>query len=318
MIELLITNEGVTYIPVVKDSVKWEVSSDGSAGKLTFEVYGDGILKVQEGNEVRLRYKNEDVFFGFVFSKKSGKDNWISITAYDQLRYLKNKYSYLYENNTVTSAIKELANTFQLRLGQIDDTEYLIESLVEDDETLLDIILAGLNETITKSKKKFVLYDEFGKLTLTNMENMYTAVLIDASTIEDFSYESSIDSDTYNRVILYYDPDDDTKTRQYFKAEDVENVKKWGMLLYYESVKAPSIGQSKADAILALKNKKTRKLSIKGGIGNLKVRAGCLVVVNLKLEDTLKQSYMMVSKVTHTFTNDNHTMDLQLEGAWED
>lgn len=318
MIELLITNEGVTYIPVIKKDVKWEVSADGSAGKLTFDVYADGILKVQEGNEVRLKYNEQEVFFGFVFSKKSSKDNWISITAYDQLRYLKNKYSYLYENNTVSSAIKELADTFQLRLGEIDDTEYLIESLVEDDETLLDIIMSGLDETITKSKKKFILFDKFGKLTLTNMENMYTTVLVDASTIQDFSYESSIDSDTYNRVILYYDPDDSYETRQYFKALDEENVKKWGMLLYYESVKAPSIGQEKANAILALKNKKTRKLSIKGGIGNLNVRAGCLVVVNLKLEDTVKQSYMMVKKATHTFTNDHHTMDLDLEGAWED
>ncbi len=318
MIELLITNEGVTYIPVIKKEVKWEVSADGSAGKLTFEVYADGILKVQEGNEVRLRYNEEEVFFGFVFSKKSSKDNWISITAYDQLRYLKNKYSYLYENKTVSAAIKELADTFQLRLGEIDNTKHLIESLVEDDETLLDIILDGLNETITATKEKYILYDKFGELTLTNMSNMYTTVLVDASTIQDFSYESSIDSDTYNRVILYYDPDDDTATRQYFKAEDIENVKNWGMLLYYESVKAPSIGQQKADAILVLKNKKTRKLSIKGGIGNLNVRAGCLVVINLKLEDTVKQSYMMVSKVTHTFTNDDHSMDLDLEGAWED
>ena len=318
MIELLITNEGVTYIPIVKKEVKWEVSADGSAGKLTFEVYADGVLKVQEGNQVRLRYKNEDVFFGFVFSKKSSKDNWISITAYDQLRYLKNKYSYLYENKTVSTAIKELADTFQLRLGTIDNTEYLIPSLVEDNETLLDIILHGLDETITETKEKYILYDKFGKLTLTNMRNMYTTVLVDASTIQDFSYESSIDSDTYNRVILYYDPDEDTATRQYFRAEDKKNVEKWGMLLYYESVKAPSIGQEKANALLALKNKKTRKLSISGGIGNLNVRAGCLVVVNLKLEDTVKQSYMMVSKVTHTFTNDHHTMNLDLEGAWED
>ena len=318
MIELLITNEGVTYIPIVKKEIKWEVSADGSAGKLTFEVYADGILKVQEGNEVRLRYNDKDVFFGFVFSKKSSKENWISITAYDQLRYLKNKYSYLYENKSVSGAIKELASTFQLNVGVIDDTEYLIPSLVEDNETLLDIILDGLSETTYQMKKKYILYDKFGKLTLTNMENMYTTVLVDASTIQDFSYESSIDSDTYNRVILYYDPDEDTATRQYFKAEDVDNVKKWGMLLYYESVKAPSIGQEKANAILALKNKKTRKLSISGGIGNLNVRAGCLVVVNLKLEDTIKQSYMMVTKVTHTFTNDHHTMNLDLEGAWED
>ena len=318
MIELLITNEGVTYIPVVKDQVKWEVSADGSAGKLTFEVYADGILKVQEGNEVRLRYNNQNVFFGFVFSKKSSKDNWISITAYDQLRYLKNKYSYLYENKTVSTAIKELADTFQLNLGDIDDTEYLIPSLVEDNETLLDIILDGLDETITELGTKYILYDKFGKLTLTNMSNMYTTVLVDADTIEDFSYESSIDSDTYNRIILYYDPDDDNATRQYFKAEDVENVKKWGMLLYYESVKAPSIGQEKANALLKLKNKKTRKLSISGGIGNLNVRAGCLVIVHLKLEDTVKRAYMMVSKVTHTFSNDHHTMNLDLEGAWED
>lgn len=317
MIELIITNNGVTYTPIIKESVKWEVSADGSAGKLTFDVYADGILKIQEGNEVRLKYKNQNVFFGFVFSKKSSSDNWISVTAYDQLRYLKNKYSYLYENKTASSALKELASIFQLRVGVIENTNYIIKSLVEDNETLLDIVLAGLNETITATGEKYILYDDFGKITLKNLANMKTSVLVDASTIEDFSYESSIDSDTYNRVILYYDPDEN-QPRQYFKAEDADNVKKWGMLLLYESVKSPSIGQEKANALLALKNKKTKKLTISGGLGSLDVRAGCLIVVNLKLEDTHKQTYMMVTKVTHTFTNYNHTMNLDLEGAWED
>ena len=317
MIELIVTNNGVTYTPIIKEKVKWEVSADGSAGKLTFEVYADGILKIEEGNEVRLKYNNQNVFFGFIFSKKSSSDNWISVTAYDQLRYLKNKYSYLYENKTASSALKELASIFQLRVGVIENTNHIIKSLVEDNETILDIVLAGLNETITATKEKYILYDDFGKITLKNIANMKTSVLVDASTIEDFSYESSIDSDTYNRVILYYDPDEN-QTRQYFKAEDTNNVKKWGMLLLYESVKSPSIGQEKANALLALKNKKTKKLTISGGLGSLDVRAGCLVVVNLKLEDTHKKAYMMVTKATHTFTNDSHTMNLDLEGAWED
>ena len=52
---------------------------------------------------------------------------------------------------------------------------------------------------------KYCLYDDFGKLTLKNIESMKLDLLVDSETAENYDYTSSIDSNTYNKVKLFYD-----------------------------------------------------------------------------------------------------------------
>ena len=40
--------------------------------------------------------------------------------------------------------------------------------------------------------------------------------------------------------------------------------------------------------------------------------------VKLNLGDIITNNYMLVEKVTHKFNNDEYTMDLTLEGAWDE
>lgn len=62
-------------------------------------------------------------------------------------------------------------------------------------------------------------------------------------------------------------------------------------------------------------NKASRTLSISGACGSIKVRAGCLVPVIMKLYDQKVSSYLLVDKVTHKFNNGQHIMDLELSGG---
>ena len=100
------TSTGYELIkPIVEDGIKWETERQGSPGKLTFKVYDskNNGLNIQEGDGVTLRYSYTNIdtdyvnlFMGYVFTKKRDKDGWINITAYDLLRYLKNKSTYVY------------------------------------------------------------------------------------------------------------------------------------------------------------------------------------------------------------------------------
>ena len=56
-----------------------------------FQVLYDNILDFSEGSPVRMKVDGDNVFFGFVFKQQRTKDKIITVTAYDQLRYLKNK-----------------------------------------------------------------------------------------------------------------------------------------------------------------------------------------------------------------------------------
>ena len=312
--ELLIDNGKKLFIPVVQEGIEWSTERMGTPGKLTFKVLIDDTLQIEEGNVVRFKWNNKNVFYGFIFSKKRDKNNIYTITAYDQLRYLKNKETYVYENLTAGQVIQMIAKDFGLQTGLIEDTGYRIPSRVEDGKTLFDIVQNALDDTVMNTKRLYVVYDDFAKITLKNIDNMKLNILIDEETGENFDYETSIDGDTYNQIKLYYD-NEDTKQREVYVARDGNNINKWGVLQLYESIQKGEDGKSKADALLKLYNTKTRKLSISNAFGDVRVRAGSMVVVMLNLGDIKLENYMLVESCKHTFNNNQHIMNLTLKGG---
>ena len=313
-IELWIVNGTTAYQPSVSSDITWETSRFGEPGILKFSCLQDAVLNVTEGNAVKLIVDGTNLFFGFIFSISRDKTAEIQITAYDQLRYLKNKDTYVYENKRADQVISMIAGDFGLNVGTLANSGYVIASKVEDNKTLFDIIQAALDETLRNTKKLFVFYDDFGKLTLKNSENMLLDLLIDEESGESYSYTSSINDNTYNKIKLTYD-NEETGKREVFIAKDSSNINKWGVLQFYESVDSPQGAAAKADALLSLYNAKTRNLKISNAFGDLRVRAGVSVVVKLNLGDVSLQNYMLVENAKHTFGKDSHFLDLTLRGG---
>ena len=320
-VELLVGNESGTkvYQPAVQEGVEWSTERRSTPGKLVFKVLKDDILDFSEGSPVRLRVDGDNVFFGFVFKQQRTKDQIITVTAYDQLRYLKNKDTKVYENKTASQFISMLAADFQLNVGTLENTGYVIPSRVEENTALFEMIENALDLTLRNTGEMFVLYDDFGKLTLKALSSMYVGVpgaylMIDEETGENFEYSSSIDDNTYNKVKLTYD-NEDTGYREVYIAQDSSNIGKWGILQYFDTLQKGENGQAKADALLSLYNKKTRSLRITNAIGDNRVRAGSMVVINLDLGDTKVKNFMLVEKVTHTYKEGEHWMNLTLRGG---
>ncbi len=314
MYELLIQNGGTIYLPAVEDGVVWDTERKGSPGRLSFSVVKDAGLNFQEGNPVSFRQDGKDVFYGFVFTKRRDKGGLIQVTAYDQLRYLKNKDTVREVGVKASDLLKMLAADFRLQCGVVEDTGYTIESIAEDDQSLFDIILSALDETVQATGKLFVLYDDFGRLCLRNIANMKREFLVDRDVSEDIDYSSSIDSQTYNKIKLAYE-NSDTGKRDVFIAQDGEAMNHWGVLQYYESVQTETGAAQKADALLKLYNRKTRTLTVRGVLGDVSVRAGTLVPVSLHLGDIVANTFMLAEKVKHTFRENAHVMDLTLIGG---
>ncbi len=313
-IELIIQNDSNIYSSVVEEGITWETTRKGVPGILNFTVVKDGVLNFQEGNAVRLKVNGNNVFYGFVFKKERDKGNTIQVTAYDQLRYLKNKDTYVYTNKTASDVVKMIAADFKLNVGTIEDTGYIIASRVEDNKTLFDIIQNALDLTLQNRKKLYVLYDDFGKLTLKNVESMKLNLMIDDETAENYSYTSSIDGETYNKIKLSYE-NKETGKREIYISQDTSNINQWGLLQYFETIEETTNGKVKADALLSLYNRKTRNLTIKNAFGDVRVRGGSSIIINLNLGDVIVQNYMIVEKVKHTFKNNEHFMDLTLRGG---
>ena len=266
-----------------------------------------------------MKVDGDNVFFGFVFKQNRSKDQIITVTAYDQLRYLKNKDTKVYEGKTAAQFVKMIADDFSLNVGTLEDTGFVIESRVEENTSLFEMIANALDLTLTNTGEMYVLFDDFGKLTLKSLSSMYVGVpgaylMIDEETGENFDYTSSIDDSTYNKIKLTYD-NEDTGYREVYIAQDSSNINKWGILQYFDTLQKGENGQAKADALLKLYNKKTRNLKITNALGDNRVRAGSMVVINLDLGDIKLKNWMLVEKCKHTYKEGEHWMDLTLRGG---
>lgn len=312
-IEVYLCTDSEIYEPVLVEEVSWTTNRVGSAGQLEFTVMKDEVINFHEGDAVRLTVNDTDLFYGFVFLKKRDTNPTISVIAYDQLRYLKNKDYLVYSNLTASEFIKNISSDYLLNLGDIENTNYKIASRVEDNQTLFDMIQNALDITMENTKEIYVFYDDFGKLTLKNISSLIIPLVIDEETGESFDYSSSIDN-SYNQIRLIYN-NDDTGQRDVYIAKDSSNINKWGLLQYFDTVDDGENGKVKADALLELYNKKTRTLSIKKAIGDVRVRAGSMIVVQLNLGDVELNNLMLVEKCKHTFLENQHYMDLSLRGG---
>lgn len=303
-------------LPPVVESVSIEWERQGQPGKLTADIVKTPGLSFQEGDPCRFSVDGTPLFYGFVFEKarKGSMDQVITITVYDQLYYLKNKDTYVYSNKTAAAVIRMIAEDFQLNVGALADTGYTIASRVEDNKTLFDIVQTALDETLKATSQMYVLYDDVGKLTLKNIGDMKLGLLVDNETAGDFDYKTSIASQTYDKVKLSYE-NKDTGKREIFIAQDGSSINQWGVLQYYEKIDSTANAKAMADALLSLYNTKTRTLKLKDVLGDVRVRAGTMLVVMLGLGDMNLSSYLMVEQVKHTFSNEQHVMDLNMRGG---
>ena len=217
----------------------------------------DDALDFSEGSAVRMKENSDEIFFGFVFKQQREKGPLITVTAWDQLRYLKNEDTIVYEAQTADQLIRRIAAGYSLNVGVLENTNYVIESRVEEDTSLFEMIQNALDLTLTNTGEMFVSYDDFGKLALKHLSSMAVGsqgayLMIDEETGENFEYISSIDDNTYNKVKLTYD-NEETGLREVYIAQDSGNINKWGVLQYFDTLKKrgkrPGKGRRPSEAV---------------------------------------------------------------------
>lgn len=315
MIELIITNnQGELQSPVVVGEVILDRFMRYTPSKLAFKVLKTEGLSFHEGNSVLFRYGGKHVFFGFVFSKKRNKEEYIEVTCYDQLIYLsKNKDSINYKDKSTSDLLKFLCAENHLRIGDISNTSFPV-SRDEDNTSYLEMIKNSVDVTLQNTKKLFVIYDDFGKITLKNIEDMKIDLVIADNNSTNFGYTSTIDQDTYNQVKLVYE-DTEKGKREIFIEKDSKHINAWGVLQKFDTVKKGEDAVAKAQALLTLHNQVQRKLKISGVVGNTDIRGGTMLVVKLNLGDMEISKYMVVDSCKHKFKEDEYFVDVNLFGG---
>lgn len=321
MLKLQLDNKNGTMwdLSEVVTSVKWKTTRIGKASSLGFTYIKGGVFESSEfvinnGDIVRCIVDDANMFYGYVFSVETGKDEDVSVTCYDQTRYLMNTDTYVLANVTATDVLKRIASDFGLKTGTLADTGYVIPTLSEDGQKLMDIICKSLTLTLINTGRNYVLFDDFGELTIRNIESTLADFYIGTgSLLTDYSYKQSIDDDTYNRIKLYKENKESGK-REVHIAQDSNNIAKWGLLQLYQSVDEDMNDaqiRELLDQFAVLKNKESKTLKIEA-IGNVQLRAGSYISLVIPELD-INQPFL-IDECSHDFKgSSDHTMSLELK-----
>lgn len=313
--EITIESRGNKYdVTHLCPEIEWKTELNKTATFKTGIKKVDG-LAFYEGDIITFTDDTNKMFKGYIFGKERDKSQIIDIKAYDQLRYLKNKDTFVFKNKTASDISKHIFNHFNLKYGLIENTRYMIEQTIEDNKTLLDMILGSLDKTLIATGQIFVLSDDFGEISLRNINNLRTNLVIgDESLANDYKYTTSIDDDVYNKIKLFRD-NKQTGKRDVYIVMDSNNMKKWGILQYSEKVNE-NLPEGKvkqqAENLLKTKNRLKRTLSL-DCIGDFRVRAGISLGVFIRdLGDINLSQLMVVESATHKIKGGHHTMTLNL------
>lgn len=312
--ELLIaTNQGPIYeVSNCVQSVTYTTNRTGEPGKLEFTINKAGGISFFEGDVVRFSVDGTLIFYGWIFTKS--KDRWdvIDVTCYDRMRYLKASASYAFYDQTAGEIIRQIAQDFQIDVSELEDTGYKIPSLVEEEQTCLDIIEEAVQQTLLNTGKVYIFFDDGDGLSLKEAENMISDVVIgDKSLLTDYTYKTDIDEQTYNSVKLAR-PNEETGRADVFVAQDSANIAKWGLLQLYQTVDGDLNDaqiKEQAESTLEYYNQRQRTLSVES-LGVVGLRAGQMILMKVEaLGDISLDQFVLLEKVTHTFENNSHTMD---------
>lgn len=302
----------------IATSLSWTTTRVGSPARVEFSILNSSIyqnqrFQIENGDLVRVWKESFPVFAGYVFNMKQNEDEEISVKAYDQVRYLLNKDTYVFKNVTTGDVVRKIAADFQLQVGQIDDTGYRIPSMVEDGQTLLDIIEKANTLTMSATGRFFVFYDAFGSLCLRDVTSFEAEIYIgDESLLTGYDYTKDIDENTYNLFKLYRD-NQQTGMREIYMAKDSVNLAKWGVLQLYQSVDE-NMNEAQMNEMLTklskIHNREQQTLSL-SCIGDIRIRAG--MYMPIVIEALGINQPMMVDEVKHRFNGREHTMSLTLK-----
>lgn len=295
-------------------TASWTTQRTGKPGTFTFTYLRTPESKLEEGDVVRFTVDGELQFYGWVF--KRGLDRWgpVDVTCYDRLRYLKANQSYAFYNQSAADIIKQICEDMQVDVGALADTGYKLPSLVMQDKSCIDIINTALQKTLLNTGTVYVFYDAGDGVALRSAAEMKSEyVLGERSFATNYTYDTSIDSQTYNSIKLVR-PNKETGKADVFIQKDSDNIARWGLLQLYQKIdEAATDAQVKEQARVSLEyyNRVLQQLKL-SGLGINSLRAGQLLLVNLdELDGEPFRRWVMLEKVSHTWENDAHTMELE-------
>lgn len=314
-LEVYFQQNGKVYSAAVEGPVTLQRSKNAPS-MVNCTILRDAVT-VENGNLLYLRLNNvHNIFKGYVFkTEKSGKR--CVITAYDQLIYMQmSKDSRTYKDKRANDLLLNLVDDFKLHAlnpPQFVNTEYKIPERVEDNVSLLDMMINALDLTAKNGGGRCWLWDDFGSLTLHREEMMaVTTSFASMGFVENYNYVEDL-SESYTVVKVRQDTDKDNKSKDFIE-ENANLIKMYGRIQYYEKADKDEDGRKKAQSLYSELSRIKVSFSLTGVQGDVRVRGGTPYYVDFFNQDRAEyiRGWYRVDSVTHRFDGPTYTMDMDV------
>jgi hypothetical protein len=335
-------NDQVWELSRIATKASYETHLWSTPGKFEF-TYQNALdpslfLALSPGDNVTFRAPDmqgtpQNIFSGYVFTKKTTRYGEVTVTAYDQLRYLKANDTLDCSGMRVDQVIQLIAGKYGLHIGSLAEPAWKLGAQRYDNRCLYEMIEDALEQTNVGLSPKtntafasfYVFYDSFGKLYLTECHELTSPVVIGSqSLLTDYTFTEDIDADTYNSVKVIV-PNKATGHADVYEAKDATPAKvnngptmpQWGNLQYYTVVDGnatPAQAAQHAKDLLSYYDRQLNTITI-STLGVVGVRAGTTMWINLPSlteQGHLNQQAMQMSRVSHTWEDSSHEMELEM------
>lgn len=313
MVEAYYTNRnGVNYsLPSIK--ITYSSNLNTSPSKIVIDVLkSDFDFEMSCGITLVIDYKT--VFTGYIFNIQYS-ESIVTLTAYDQIRYLLYKDTMSFKAYNASSLVGIICSSRNLYLKFFDDSSFVLPSKVYRNISYLDMINDSIYSTYYSTGENFCFFDIAGDLYFKNANNLVISTSLHSShNILSYKFIKDINSNTYNYFKI--EKEHNTKKINFtFVEQDIDSQNKHGTLQYYKKVDFSTPDANIYNSLSILKQKYSKILnSIKiRCIGNNEFTVGSIVYVNI--DEQKISDFFIIKNCVHTFENGYYICDLILHNV---
>lgn len=317
----------------------WDISSiceqiditwslEGNAGAMDISCVEDRNVTLEEGDVVSLKVDGKQFFYGWIFKVDRSAYSSTKYKVFDIKRYLVYKDVDVMGNETINQFFERVCKMMKINYIISGTSNYILPSKLHDGETYNNMLQYALDQNFIGTGKRFCIRANGPKLELIDCEqNKLDMIIGDRSLLLDYQYSSDIENThTAFKVQRELSSEEQKKvsgaklitTRKTLTHQDQTNIKRWGVLQYYEKLDAKWTDSQMAQHLELLKrvyNRKTKKLKIEclGDVSAIPGNMLTLFISDLENDNVAQRTYSLITEARHTITHKDHHMSLDME-----